>query len=74
MLLRARGLLNHVDPYAPRLTCLDLRAVNSLGNKIQTDARRYVDHRYSCRATRKPHAKLRVTAVIHVSQRPTIES
>ena len=53
---------------------LDLRAVNSLDNKIQTDARRYADRRYSCRATRKSHAKLRVTAVIHVSQRPTIES
>ena len=63
-----------VDPYAPHLTCLDLRVVNSLDNKIQTDARRYVDRRYSCRATRKSHAKLHVTAVIHVSQRPTIES
>ena len=41
-----------------------MRAVNSLDNKIQTDARRYVDRRYSCRATRKSQAKLHVTAVI----------
>ena len=33
-LLRALGLLNHVDPYAARLTCLDLRAVNSLDDEI----------------------------------------
>ena len=69
MLLRARGLFNHVDPYAPHL---DLRAVNSLDNEIQSDACRYVDHRYSCRATCNSYAKLGMTAVIHVSQRPTI--
>ena len=58
-------------PYMPRLTCLDFRA---LDNEIQTDVRRYVDRRYSCRATRTLNAKLRMTAVIHVSQRPTIKS
>ena len=58
----------------PRLTCIDLRAVNSLDNKIQTDARRFVDLRYSCTATCKLETKLHVTGVIHVSQRPTIDS
>ena len=33
---RSEDAINHVDPYAPRL---DLRAVNSLDNEIQNDAR-----------------------------------
>ena len=33
-LLRALGILNHVDAYTACVTCLDLRAVNSLDDEI----------------------------------------
>ena len=42
--------LKGLGPWAvasERRECLDLRAVNSLDNKIQTDARRYVDLRFA---------------------------